>query len=43
LPLYLSYAQGNNPQGTFGLGIVLVVISTVFVAMSNRFGKKVRS
>jgi putative spermidine/putrescine transport system permease protein len=43
LPLYLSYAQGGNPQGAFALGIVLVVITTVFVAMSNRFGKKVRT
>ena len=43
LPLYLQYAQGRNPQGAFAVGIVLIVISTFFVAASNRFGKVVRS
>lgn len=41
LPLYLSYAQGQNPQGSFALGLVLVVLSTVFVALSNRFARSV--
>lgn len=41
LPLYLAYAQGQNPQGSFALGLVLVVVSTVFVTLSNRFGRKV--
>jgi len=41
LPLYLAYAQGQNPQGSFALGLVLVVLSTVFVALSNRFARSV--
>jgi putative spermidine/putrescine transport system permease protein len=41
LPLYLAYAQGQSPQGSFALGLVLVVISTLFVVLSNRFGRKV--
>lgn len=41
LPLYLAYAQGQSPQGSFALGLVLVVISTLFVALANRFGRKV--
>ncbi len=43
LPLYLSYAQGQNPQGAFAVGIVMIAISTIFVASSNRLGKVVRS
>jgi putative spermidine/putrescine transport system permease protein len=43
LPLYLSYAEGQNPQGAFAVGLVLIVISATFVAMANRFGKRVSS
>jgi len=43
LPLYLAYAQGQSPQGAFAVGLVLVVISTVFVALSNRFARTVKT
>jgi len=43
LPLYLSYSQGQNPQGSFAVGLVLILISTIFVASSNRLGRVVRS
>ncbi|NBO67686.1 MAG: ABC transporter permease subunit [Actinobacteria bacterium] len=43
LPLYLAYAQGRNPQGAFAVGIVLIIVSTIFVALSNRLGKVVRA
>ena len=43
LPLYLAYAQGQNPQGSFAVGLVLVVLSAGFVTAANRFGKRVVS
>jgi len=43
LPLYLAYAQGQNPQGSFAVGLVLVVVSTVFVSLSNRFARTVKT
>jgi putative spermidine/putrescine transport system permease protein len=41
LPLYLAYAQGQNPQGSFALGLVLIVLSTLLVALSNRYARSV--
>jgi putative spermidine/putrescine transport system permease protein len=43
LPLYLAYAQPSDPQGALAVGLVLTLVTTVFVALSNRFGKTVRS
>lgn len=38
LPLYLAYAQGQNPQGAFAVGLSLTALSAVFIALANRFG-----
>jgi len=38
LPLYLAYAQGQNPQGAFAIGLTLTAISAVFIAVANRLG-----
>lgn len=36
LPLYLAYAQGQDPQGAFGIGLLLTGLSAVFLAVSAR-------
>lgn len=36
LPLYLAYAQGQDPQGAFGIGLLLTLVSAIFLAVSAR-------
>lgn len=43
LPLYLAYAQPADPQGALAVGLLLTLVTTVFVALSNRYGRKVRT
>ena len=36
LPAYLAEAQGNNPQGTFTVGLLLIVVSALLLGAMNR-------
>jgi putative spermidine/putrescine transport system permease protein len=36
LPAYLAEAQGNNPQGTFTVGLLLIVVSALLLGVMNR-------
>lgn len=42
LPLYLAYAQGQNPQGAFGVGLALTALSALLIASANRFARAKR-
>jgi putative spermidine/putrescine transport system permease protein len=42
LPLYLAYAQGQNPQGAFGVGLALTALSVLLIASANRFARAKR-
>jgi len=36
LPAYLAEAQGNNPQGTFTVGLLLIVVTALLLGVINR-------
>ena len=36
LPAYMAEAQGNNPQGTFTVGLLLLVVSALLLGVMNR-------
>ncbi|MEY4401430.1 MAG: hypothetical protein RL072_1295 [Actinomycetota bacterium] len=42
LPLYLAYAQGQNPQGAFAVGLVLTAISASLIGITNGIGRRSR-
>lgn len=36
LPLYMAQSQGRNPQGALGLGIIMLILTTVAFFVSSR-------
>ena len=40
LPAYMAESQGNNPQGTFTVGLLLLVVSAALLGVMNRFTRK---
>jgi putative spermidine/putrescine transport system permease protein len=40
LPAYLAESQGNNPQGTFSVGLLLLVVSSLIFGLMNRLSKR---
>jgi len=40
LPAYLAESQGSNPQGTFSVGLLLLVVSSLMFALMNRLSKR---
>ena len=39
LPAYMAESQGNNPQGTFAVGLLLLVVSASLFGIMNRITK----
>ncbi|MEO8363502.1 MAG: ABC transporter permease subunit [Ilumatobacteraceae bacterium] len=40
LPLYLSQSQGQDPQGSFAVGLVLLVVTASLLGFMNRFSRR---
>jgi hypothetical protein len=40
LPAYMAEAQGNNPQGSFTVGLLLLVVSASLLGVVNRVTRK---
>jgi hypothetical protein len=36
----MAESQGNNPQGTFTVGLLLLVVSAALLGVMNRFTRK---
>jgi hypothetical protein len=36
----MAEAQGNNPQGTFTVGLLLLAVSATLLGVMNRFTRK---
>ncbi|NBR17763.1 MAG: ABC transporter permease subunit [Gammaproteobacteria bacterium] len=40
LPAYLAESQGSNPQGSFSVGLLLLVVSSLLFGFMNRLSKR---
>jgi putative spermidine/putrescine transport system permease protein len=40
LPLYLAQSQGQDPQGSFAVGLVLLLVTASLLGFMNRFSRR---